>query len=507
MTAAARNVLVVRRAADLDRPAIERVAFTSQELTIAPELLAQVDVQRESMMRDLASGGPVYGVNTGMGYLSTVALDPDQQASHSRRLLLGRAVGSAPWLPREEVRALMVVRLVEFLRGRSGVSSALCRYLAERLNDDFCPAVPAGGMGAAGEIQPLAHAFQTLVGVGRVLDGSGEGTEDAAAALGARGAAPYVPGLKEGLALLAGAPAAAGLTLARLRRCRQLSDHAMVVAAHSAHAIGVPRGPFDPIHGELAGDAVLGSVLRQLGALLGEPDDASEARDPGHQAPVSFRVFPQVLAHLRRTADRVTEDVDRHLGAVTDSPVYVDHRFVTSGAFHAIDLAAGLDHLAIALTHAAELSAQRIHRLMDVRVTGLPPQLTPMPGAGCGLIVVHKRAVGVVNELRRLASPASIGISDTSLGQEDAQTFTFEAAGRLRRVEELVTDVLACEVLCGRQARWLADTAAPAGLRHVAAALDDLVPPVAEDRPLGEDLDRLVDLLNSDGLPRPDSRS
>src|SRR4029450_12005985 len=38
------------------------------------------------------------------------------------------------------------------------------------------------------------------------------------------------------------------------------------------------------------------------------------------QAPVSFRVVPQVLAHLRRTLGRLDEDVRRALVAVTDSP-------------------------------------------------------------------------------------------------------------------------------------------------------------------------------------------
>ena len=500
-------MLRVQRVEDLDRSAIEHVAFASEELTVAPALLAEVEAQRASMLRDLARGMRVYGVNTGMGYLSNVDLDAEEQSSHSRRLLLGRAVGSAPWLPRAEVRALMVVRLAEFLHGRSGVSAALCRYLVDRLNDDFCPAVPTGGVGTAGEIQPLAHAFQTFMGTGRVLRGDDGGTEPAADALDARGAAPYAPGPKEGLALLAGAPAAAGLTLARLRTVDRLAGQAAVVAAQSAHALDAPRGPFDPLHAELAGDPVLGEVLARLRAMLGEADAASPEGVPGHQAPVSFRVFPQVLAYLHRTADRLTEDTERHLAAVTDSPAYADGRFLTSGAFHAIDLAAGLDQLAIALTHTAELAAQRIHRLMDARVTGLPAQLSPTPGAGCGLIVVHKRAVGVVNELRRLAVPATIGIGDTSLGQEDAQTFTFEAVSRLRRVEALVTDVLACEALCGRQARWLAGRTAPQGLRRAATTLDELVAPVTEDRPLGPDLDRLVDLMAADGLPRPGPRT
>jgi histidine ammonia-lyase len=160
-----------------------------------------------------------------------------------------------------------------------------------------------------------------------------------------------------------------------------------------------------------------------------------------------------------------------------------------------VELAAGFDTLGLALIRAAELSGQRVHRLLDSRFSGLPDQLTPNPGPSCGLIVVQKRVVGTLNELRRLASPASVGSADTSLGQEDAMTFAFEAAEKLRRIEVLVRDVLACELLVARQAWALRGTGTSAGLEEVAERLTETVAPVEEDRPLGPDLDRLVGRL------------
>lgn len=489
-------MITVTHPDDLDRAALERIAYGDEPVAVDEALLAQVDASREQLLRTLASAARVYGLNTGMGYLSSVDLDPQGQASHQRRLLLGRAVGSAPWLPREEARGVLAVRLAEFLRGHSGASAELCRFLVGRLNDGFCPAIPSTGVGTAGEIMPLAHAFQTFIGEGRVL--LDNGTVEAAAALSERGVQPYEPKSKEGLALLAGAPAAVAIALGRLRSTRLLIDHLLVTSAASCDAIDAPRGPFDPVIGELCQDPLLSDTLLRLTALIGDggPPAAS------HQAPVSFRVIPQVLTYLRRTADRFEEDTDRRLRAVTDSPVHVDGRFVSSGAFHAIELAAGMDHLTVALVSAAELCAQRVHRLLDDRVTGLAPQLAPQAGVNAGLVVVHKRAIGALNELRRLATPASIGLADTSLGQEDAQTFTFESAFRLRRVEELVAQVVSCELLCVRQAWWLRGRGPGPALEPLAATIASIVPPVEEDRPLGEDLDRLAGLLWDAPLPR-----
>jgi histidine ammonia-lyase len=218
---------------------------------------------------------------------------------------------------------------------------------------------------------------------------------------------------------------------------------------------------------------------------------------------VSFRVAPQVLAHLRRTLGRLDEDVRRALVAVTDSPALVGGQVVAGGGFHAVGLAAGMDGLAVALVQAAELAGQRLHRLLDGRFSGLPDQLSPDPGPVTGLVLVQKRAVGALAEARRLAAPASVGLADTSLGQEDAASFAPEAAEQLRRVEELVREVVACELLAARQAWWLRGRPPAPGLRPLAAALEERVAPVDTDRPLGPDLDRLAGVLERDELPTP----
>jgi histidine ammonia-lyase len=250
---------------------------------------------------------------------------------------------------------------------------------------------------------------------------------------------------------------------------------------------------------DLAADPLMADVLSRLGRLLA----GSDPDRPALQAPVSFRVIPQVLTHLERTLARVEEDIRRALGAVDDSPAFVAGTFVSTGAFHAIDLATDMDVLCLALVQAGELAAQHIHRLLDHRFSGLPDQLTPLPGPHAGLVAVHKRVVGAVNELRRLATPATIGLADTSLGQEDAMTFAYEAAEKLCRAEDLIREILACVLLTARQT-WTLRPAPPAdGLRSHVAALTDAVPPVDRDRPLGSDIETLTSLLQTGTFASP----
>lgn len=487
--------LVLRAADDLTLTAFEQVVFEGRPIVLDPALLAELERARQAAVARLAGGGQVYGINTGMGYLAGVALTADEERSHQRNLLLGRAVGGPPYLAPSEVRALLLARLNGFLRGHAAVTPGLCQFIADRLNDGFLPAIPRQGIGSAGEIIPLSHAFQTFSGVGFVLAGHGT-VQDAASALAELRVAPYELAAKEGIALLAGAPGALGLAAIRHRAARRLAHQLLTSAACAIEAIRAPLMPYDPRVARLANDPAMGRVLDRLGVLLAGA--GTERR--GIQAPVSFRVIPQVHAHLERTMAHLEEDLKRTLLASDDSPAFVDDQFVSTGNFHAIGLAAAMDATVLALVQAAELAGQHIHRLLDGRFSGLPDQLTPRPGPQAGLIVVHKRVVGIVHELRRLAMPASVGLADTSLGQEDAMTFAFEAAEDLHRVLALVREVVACELLTARQAWALRAQPIAAGLGPAAGLIEKTVPVVEFDRPLGGDIDRLVAILEGEGL-------
>jgi len=134
--------LVITQAGAADLGLIRAVAG-GQPVAIAPGLLSAVQQRCEQARQVLRDGQPVYGVNTGMGALSSVRLTEQQQRSHQRNLLLARAAGGPPWLSQAEARAIMVVRLLTFLTGDAAVSAGLCQRLAEFLNDDIVPAVPA----------------------------------------------------------------------------------------------------------------------------------------------------------------------------------------------------------------------------------------------------------------------------------------------------------------------------------------------------------------------------
>jgi histidine ammonia-lyase len=462
----------IDEAGELDRAAVAAIARDGREVVLGDGLLGRLAESREATLRDLGSGAPVYGVNTGMGALSGIRLDAEAQARHQDGLMVGRAAGSAPWLRREQARAVLAVRLRGFLSPAAGVSPELCVRLTELLNADVVPAIPARGSGAAGEIIPLAHAGAALLGTGHVL--APGGVRDAGEALREAGLPATGFGPKEGVAFLQGVPGLTGMAILAAEEAAVLVRQSLGATAGS---MDVVRASNDTLHSGLADGADTRTVMAALKGLRGEVTTGRL------QAPVSFRVSVAGLAVALRAVTAMQDAADRSLAAVTDSPAHLDGRFVGGAGFSGTDLVAAAQALTVALVHLAELGAARLHRMLDPALTGLTPQLAGEPGLDAGMAAVHKRAVGVVHRLRRYAMPSLGGSMETSLGQEDVQSFGFEAAECLGEAIEGLRDVTACELLAVHQAG-----------RHL---IPDL-PRSRDDRPWGRDLDLIVALLTHD---------
>jgi histidine ammonia-lyase len=486
--------LELTSAADLDATAVRRISAGS-EVRLAPALVSEVQTQCDRARAVLSSDAAVYGVNTGMGRLSSVRLSDAEQQVHQRNLLLGRATGGPPWLAEADVRAILAVRLRTFLSGDAAVSASLCQRLADLLAAGIVPAVPRDGAGCAGEIIQLAHCFGPLAGLGSVLPPASDGATGvgdvvrgaapAAAALAEHGLAVYELGPKEGIALLAGVPGATALSILAGGEAETVIAMMTAAAGLSIASIGAPLDPYTAASAR--GDDVLGGVLSSLRAII-EP--AGQPRML--QAPVSFRVAGAVLAQVQRAAAALRDAADRALTGVTDSPAFLDGRFVGTAGFHGIDLAAQCDQLTAAITHAAEVAAARLHRLLDPAVTGLPAQLARDPGPQAGLVAVHKRAAGEVHAMRRLALPTAIGLIETSGGQEDVQSFAWEAAVNLRAALARGRAVAACEALGAFQALWLGGPPWSPGCGALLDRLGALVEPIAADRQFGADVELLL---------------
>lgn len=473
-----------------------RIVHGREPIVPTDVALESVRETRARMLAHIDDGAVAYGVTTGLGHLASVAISADDQAELQRSLLTARAAGLGSPLPAEVVRGVMALRLAGFLQAAAGVTPELCAFLAARIDDGWLPLVPDGPYGAAGEIGPLAHLFQTFIGEGWVEE---QGVfVPAAEALARRRVEPYDPLPKEGIALLNGSPFATALGIKLNNRATGLVPTATTAAALGIAVTGASARATSPRLGALAGDPYATRVQERLSQLLAAEDVWGDSAQP----PVSARVIPQVHGVALRCIAALDTILDERLRGTSDSPVFLaadeagGDGLYASGAFHAPDVVIALETLAIALCHVVNLIEKRVHRLLDSRFSQLPDQLTTRPGVQAGVVALHKTVVGLAAEARTLAVPASVNALDTSNGQEDMQSFTFLVAQRVDRVLDALEMALACELVALRQAAHLSDPR-PAGraLAEVVATLAGVVEPVDRDRTLSADIRRVRDLV------------
>jgi len=499
---------VIELGADgIDRRAYARIVHDRERLEIADETLAAVDAARARMLAHVEAGSPAYGVTTGLGHFAGVELGAAEQDALQRSLLTARAAGLGPPLPAEVVRGAMLLRLTGFLSRTVGVSADACRFLRARIDEDWSPVVPQGPYGAAGEIGPLAHLFQTFVGEG-LVEVEGERIT-AAEALRRSGVEPFRPKPREGLAFIGGSPLATALAIRLTDRFRDLLEAATTAAALGLALTGMSARALSTEVAAIGGDEDERRVCRRIAELC----EHQPVWEGTVQPPVSTRILPQVHGAALGAIEAVDAVVAGRLRAVSDSPLFLEEAdgvegIFPSGGFHALRVTLGLEALGIAVAHVVNLVEKRLHRLLDGRYSGLPDQLTSSPGVQAGVVVLHKSVVGLAASARLLAAPASVNAMDTSTGQEDVQSFTFLVAERLDRALDDLEAAIACELVALRQAAALrTDPLVSSELSVTLAALASAVPPFDADRSASGDIQRVRALVRDGRFGSPSAGS
>ncbi len=459
-----------------------------------------------AIVDDLVARGEVaYGITTGFGEFAHVNIDPGQVTELQRNLLMSHAVGVGEPLPRQVVRAMMLIRANTLARGYSGVRRALIERLILLLNEDIVPVVPRrGSVGASGDLAPLAHMALPLIGMGKVW--VGEIQVDAAEACRDLGIEPLELAAKEGLALINGTQFMAGAgALITYDALRLLAD-AQVVAAMTLEALMGSLAPFDARVHELRphlGQSIVAANIRTL--TEGSAITESHASCARVQDAYSLRCIPQVLGACRDQIMNARSAIEIEINSVNDNPiVFPDGDIISQGNFHGEPLAFALDGLAIAVAEIGSIAERRIERLVNPDLSeGLKPFLVDKGGLNSGYMIAQYVAAALVSENKIHAHPASVDSIPTSANQEDHVSMGSISALKLSQVLRNVRSVIAIEAMCAAQALdFKADEGLAAGAGSTIAhqAIRAAVPRLEEDRILSDDVAAIEALLRAGGL-------
>ena len=194
---------------------VVRVARLGEPVEIAPGALERIGACRAMVERKIAAREVMYGVNTGIGELASVALTDEQVGQFQKYLIYNHAAGIGKPAPVEHVRAAMLSRINVHAKGFSGCRVEIPLTYAALLNAGITPVVcEKGSVGACGDLAPMSQCALSLMGEGECFYlGRRMATREAMERAGVP-----VPGLKarDGLAAINGSNLITGMACLEL---------------------------------------------------------------------------------------------------------------------------------------------------------------------------------------------------------------------------------------------------------------------------------------------------
>ena len=137
--------MVILSGTELSVEQVRAVAIDDVPVEISEEAVGRMHASRATVERLAAGEAPVYAVNTGVGLLADVRIEPKELEHLQRNVVRSHAVGVGPLLPREVVRAMMLIRANVLAIGCSGIRPLIAQKLCALLNHGITPCVPSKG--------------------------------------------------------------------------------------------------------------------------------------------------------------------------------------------------------------------------------------------------------------------------------------------------------------------------------------------------------------------------
>ena len=474
-------------------------------LHISAKALRQVRKSRQYVMDAVATGEPMYGINTGFGYFARERIDDKQLRALQLNILKSHASGQGKPLSKQETRLAMALRLNVLTKGLTGVREELCLGLLNLIEAGIYPLIPEqGSVGASGDLAPLAHLALPLVGLGKVHY---RGKEiSAKAALKRAKLQPLELQEKEGLSLVNGTQimlAVGGLALSQAPSLLQWADKIAALTFEGLEA-----------HPSVL-DSNLHEARRQIGQIATAQSLRKELQgskrhkhSPSHgrlQDPYSLRCTPQIHGPSKDTIEHSIRVIERELNAATDNPlVFPDvNKIISGGNFHGQALAMAFDIAAIALAEIGSVSERRLELLLNPHFSHLPAFLSPDPGICSGYMASQYLSASLVNENKLLANPACTDSIPGNVGVEDHVSMGMTSARKLRRLVKNVRKILAVELIAAAQAvdlREIRERDLGKGTRRTYQAVRRTVPTLTEDRIISDEITLAAELLANESI-------
>ena len=451
----------------------------------------------------LSSGQTVYGVNTGFGRLSQIKINESDQIKLQKNLVRSHSAGLGTHLDVGTVRVIILLKVIGYVKGYSGIHPDTIKTLQDFLNNDIIPILPIkGSVGASGDLAPLAHLASALIGEGKVLYNNK--ISPSGRVLKKLNIRKLILHEKDGISLVNGTQFSTALAIKCLNNCDLILQTADAVSALSVENSLSSRNTFhSSIHRLKKHKGQILSAKNIWKMTSNSEVVKSHKNCDVIQDPYSFRCIPHIHGASRDIIDNLKDIINNEINSVSDNPLILKNGKVEySGHFHAEHVAQTLDSIAVAIAEIGSISERRIHFFMKGASGKLPLFLAKNPGLESGYMIAHVTATALASENKTLSHPASVDSMPTSGGQEDLVSMAPWSSEKLLKIQENVINILAIETLVSSAAFLLfhSKMSPGKGTKEIIDKVKHVVQYLKGDRELSKEINELADLIKSGEL-------
>lgn len=434
---------------------IVKVTRENYQVELTKESLEKVAKTRALVDKLVDEERISYGITTGFGKFSDVAISRQDSMKLQRNLIISHACGVGNPLGEDIVRGIMLLRINNLCKGYSGVRVETLKTLVDMLNKGVHPIIPEkGSLGASGDLAPLSHMVLTMIGEGEAIyKGEILSSKEAMDRAGIE-ILEYLSS-KEGLALINGTQAMTSIGVHTLYDSINLLKTADIAYALTMESLnGITCAMDERVHNVRPHKGQI-NTAKNLLELVKDSEMTTKQGELRVQDAYSLRCTPQIHGASKDAIEYVKNKINIEINSVTDNPIiFLEQEDVISGGnFHGQPMALAFDFLGIALSEIANISERRLEKLVNPALShGLPAFLVNQGGLNSGFMIVQYSAASLVSENKVLAHPASVDSIPSSANQEDHVSMGTIAARKAKEIMENARKVVAMEILGAAQA-------------------------------------------------------
>ncbi|MGI9352204.1 MAG: aromatic amino acid ammonia-lyase [Rhizobiaceae bacterium] len=461
------------------------------KLEVDSNIYSTLELARKTVDR-LASGKePVYGLNTGLGGNLGYRLKPEEIPDFQMQILRGRAVACGDILSEEIGRAVLLARIVSAAKGYSGISIEMFDHICCIYRSGLAPAIHEYGSIGAGDLTQNSDMALAIMGEGSVWkDGKVVPSRTAFESLGIE--LPEIQP-KDAMVLINHSGLSVALSGMALRQAKTALHMTKASAVLSYEGYGANR----EILAEELNQLRHSPMQSECAAWFRNMLEGAEDNPRRVQEALSFRtIAPAFGAAENSISDAIGIWKGEANGSSDNPAVLTSGEMRSTPNFHSPALALALENASIAIAGIAAGSVQRMQKMMDPDLSGLPRYLSPVGKGSAGFVPAQKTAVALLSEIRHFALPVALEPAPVSDTVEDVAPLTPQTATKLSHQSKPMKLLAGLEALVACQALDLRKPEKCGNLsRKLWPEIRKSVPMLKIDRAIGNDIELVAGCL------------